>query len=78
MQLDDSRSGWEKPSMTLKLDGQSTLSQITVWESGEVEIQHADIATGRIGFEHREVAVVADLLPILDALRRWQREGGVS
>jgi hypothetical protein len=76
VQLDDSRSEWEKASMTLSLDGRNVLSQLTVWDSGEVEVQRADAKTGGVQSEHCQIVVAEDLRQMLDKLLRWQAGGG--
>ncbi|KUJ54383.1 hypothetical protein ADL25_06015 [Streptomyces sp. NRRL F-5122] len=75
LHLDDSRSQWGKPSMALALDRSEILSQLTLWEGGEAELERGVIATGKVSVEHRELASVADLRRALADLVRWQREG---
>lgn len=75
LNLDESRSGWGKASMTLALDGPDAVGQLTVWGSGEAELEHGEVATGRVATEHRDLASPEDLRRALDDLVRWQREG---
>lgn len=73
--LDDSRAQWGKASLSLSLDREERISQLTVWATGEVELEHAEVATGLVSNEHRDLASLADLNQVLDDLLRWQQGG---
>jgi hypothetical protein len=73
LQLDDSRSQASKASMSLSLDGEERISQLTVWVTGEAELERAEIATGLVRNEHCDLASLEDLGQALDDLLRWQR-----
>jgi hypothetical protein len=75
LHVDDSRSRWSKPSVVLVLEGQAVISQLTVWGTGEAELEHGEIATGQVIHEHRELFSVTDLHRALADLVRRQREG---
>lgn len=69
--LDESRIGADKPSLSLVVDGDEFVGQLIAWQSGEAEMEYAEIATGLIRCEHREFNSVADLHRALDDLLAW-------
>ncbi|MGW2651933.1 hypothetical protein ACWC2T_45525 [Streptomyces sp. NPDC001393] len=60
--------------MVLAVEGPDAVGQLTVWDSGEAELECGDVATGWVVAEHRGLASVQDLHRALDDLVRWQRE----
>lgn len=72
--LDESRIGADKPSLSLAVDGDESVGQLTVWGSGEAELEFSEIATGLARHEHRELNSVVDLRRALADLLRWSGE----
>ncbi|WP_459246494.1 hypothetical protein [Streptomyces youssoufiensis] len=46
--------------MTLETDDH--IAALTVWSSGEAELEYGDVASGLVRQEHRELRTVPDLL----------------
>lgn len=76
LKLDDSRADWDKGSLSLAIDGKDFLGQLTVWSTGEAELECAEIATGEVRREHRDLASVHDLGRALDELLGWLGPNG--
>ncbi|MFJ8533265.1 hypothetical protein [Streptomyces sp. NPDC093591] len=74
--LDESRIGMDKASLSLAIDGDDFVGQLTVWESGEAELEFAEVGTGAARHEHREFHSVADLRQALADLLTWSGETG--
>ncbi|MFD6938762.1 hypothetical protein ACFWAP_21740 [Streptomyces goshikiensis] len=62
---DDGRS---KASAWLALESATRLAAITVWDSGETELDYADVARGRAHSEHRDLRTHADLTAAMATL----------
>jgi len=71
LKLDDSRADWEKGSLSLAIDGEARLGQLTVWSTGEAELECAEIATGNVRREHRDLVSPPDLQDALQELMEW-------
>jgi hypothetical protein len=71
LKLDDSRADWKKGSLSLAIDGDDRLGLLTVWSTGEAELECAEIATGNVRREHRELASPPDLQGALQDLMKW-------
>ncbi|WP_051950663.1 immunity protein TriTu family protein [Actinacidiphila yeochonensis] len=80
--VDESPSGWAKASMTVALDGPRAVGRLTVWDTGEAELEYGVIATGQVECEHRDLASARDLRQALADLTgrlrggRHRREAG--
>ncbi|MEV7343618.1 hypothetical protein [Streptomyces sp. NPDC093544] len=59
--------------MSLSLDGEERISQLTVWATGEAQLERAEIGTGLVRNERCDLASLEDLGQALDDLLRWQR-----
>ncbi|MFG2783830.1 hypothetical protein ACGFY7_39115 [Streptomyces prunicolor] len=59
--------------MSLSLDGEERISQLTVWATGEAELERAEIATGLVRNDHYDLSSLEDLGQRLHDLLRWQR-----
>jgi hypothetical protein len=62
---------FQKQSLTVILDSHERLAQITVWETGEAELEFAQVSSAEILQEHQEIAGSADLQESLNRLSAW-------
>ncbi|MGW5868006.1 hypothetical protein ACWFRJ_38340 [Streptomyces sp. NPDC055239] len=67
----DPISGRAKQSASLGIDGPERLAELTVWESGEAELQLGEISSGEITNEHLSLADAGQLTAITDRMRAW-------
>ncbi|MCJ1681140.1 hypothetical protein MTF65_28065 [Streptomyces sp. APSN-46.1] len=65
---DDGRS---KASTWLTLESETRLATITVWDSGEAELDYADVARGQAHPEHRDLRTQLDVADAVAALLEW-------
>uniref|UniRef100_A0AAU2JYG9 Uncharacterized protein n=1 Tax=Streptomyces sp. NBC_00049 TaxID=2903617 RepID=A0AAU2JYG9_9ACTN len=65
---DDGRS---KTSACLTLESKTRLAAITVWDSGEAELDYADVAHEQAHSEHRDLRTSRDLATAMTALVEW-------
>lgn len=61
----------QKQSLTVVLDSPERFAQITVWETGEVELEFAEVASGETFHEHQQIADSPGLQEALDRLTDW-------
>jgi hypothetical protein len=73
--LESAPLGREKSALWLTLDSGQYMGRITVWNSGEVEIECAEVATGEILQEHRELKSDVHIRLAADALVSWVSRG---
>lgn len=67
----ESPEDFQKQSLTVILDSPERLAQITVWETGEVELEFAEVASGETFHENQEIADSPGLQEALDRLTDW-------
>ncbi|MFF1420717.1 hypothetical protein [Streptomyces sp. NPDC058280] len=65
--------GRNKASVWLTLESETRLAAVTVWDSGEAELDYADVASGQVHPEHRDLRTHADLADAMAALGDWMR-----
>jgi hypothetical protein len=65
--------GRNKSSLCLDIDSDVRLGQLLLWDSGEVELQIADVTSGEVVQEHFEVNSRAELEALLQGIldRSW-------
>ncbi|MFF3754625.1 hypothetical protein ACFYYH_29970 [Streptomyces sp. NPDC002018] len=73
MSPDDGRS---KASAWVTLSTDARLATVTVWDTGEAELDHADVGSGQVRPEHRVLREEADLVNALAGLVQWVRSPG--
>lgn len=71
--LRESPPEWPKASISLEIDGGRRLSQLIVWDSGEAELDLADLDTGVHVPQHRIIATPNDLDDLLSQQLTWLR-----
>lgn len=54
--------GRAKSSVVMTLETDDHIAALTVWSSGEAELEYGDVASGLVRQEHRELRTVRDLL----------------
>ncbi|WP_232544163.1 hypothetical protein [Streptomyces buecherae] len=57
--------------MTLETDDH--IAALTVWSSGEAELEYGDVASGLVRQEHRELRTVRDLLDAVASIEEGAR-----
>ncbi|MFF5719597.1 hypothetical protein [Streptomyces buecherae] len=57
--------------VTLETDGH--MAALTVWSSGEAELEYGDVASGLLRQEHRELRTVRDLLDAIASVEEGVR-----
>lgn len=70
MSPDDGRS---KSSAWATLSTDARIATITVWDTGEAELDHADVGSGQVRPEHRDLRRREDLVNALAELVQWLR-----
>ena len=53
------------------LEGSEMMGQIVLWEDGQAELDLADVATGDVKAEHRQIEDQLGLQRALSAVRDW-------
>ena len=71
--LRESPPEWPKASISLEIDGGRRLSQLIVWDSGETELDLADLDTGVHVPQHRIISTPNDLDDLLSQQLTWLR-----
>ncbi|MFI6683237.1 hypothetical protein [Streptomyces sp. NPDC050485] len=65
--------GRSKASSWLALETGANLCSITVWDTGEAELDQAELASAQVHSEHRDLQTHADLNDALAILVVWLR-----
>lgn len=65
--------GRSKASTWVTLSTNARLATITVWDTGEAELDHADVESGQVRPEHRLLQTEGDLVNALSGLVQWVR-----
>ncbi|MEO3765745.1 hypothetical protein [Streptomyces sp. B5E4] len=60
--------------MTLETDGH--VAMLTVWSSGEAELECGDVAADRVRRQHRDLRTFEELLGAIETVREWIRTKG--
>ncbi|MEV7195335.1 hypothetical protein AB0N81_26545 [Streptomyces sp. NPDC093510] len=63
--------GRAKQGASLGVDGPERLAELTVWNSGEAQLQFGDLADGRVTDEHLRPADAAQLAAVVDRMVAW-------
>jgi hypothetical protein len=71
--LRESPPEWPKASISLELDAGRRLSQLIVWDSGETELDLADLDTGVHIPQHRIIHTPNDLDDLLSQQLTWHQ-----
>jgi hypothetical protein len=70
------RDGRCKHSAWLDLEGAQRLGRLIAWDTGEAELELADVPTGEVDTQHRQVDTRADLDQALMHLIDWVDPAG--
>ncbi|MBC3981322.1 hypothetical protein H8N01_01715 [Streptomyces sp. AC536] len=65
--------GRAKSSVVLTLETDGYITALTVWSSGETELEYGDVASGLVRQEHRELRTVRDLLDAVASIEEGVR-----
>ncbi|MFD4632775.1 hypothetical protein ACFVYR_13385 [Streptomyces sp. NPDC058284] len=65
--------GRSKASAWVTLSTNARLATITIWDTGEAELDHADVESGQVRPEHRLLQTEEDLVNALSGLVQWMR-----
>ncbi|MFJ9034801.1 hypothetical protein ACIRQP_41575 [Streptomyces sp. NPDC102274] len=71
LDVDPPDQGRSKTGISLAVDSSDRLSQFIVWDTGEAQLQLADVPSGEIHVEHREITSDRDLEDVLKTLLSW-------
>lgn len=63
--------GRDKRSVWLDVEGPEHLGRLIVWDSGEAELELADVPTGAVTAQHLRIETRADLDQALALLVAW-------
>ena len=63
--------GRTKRSMWLDMEGAQRLGRLQLWDTGEAELELADVSTGDVKAQHLQVDTRADLERALTSLLDW-------
>lgn len=66
--LTESPEEYDPRSVQLILETDERLGELSVWSNGTAELQVAEVASGHVAREHREITSHAGLLASLEAL----------
>lgn len=67
----ESPEDFQKQSLTVILDAPERLAQVTIWETGEAELEFAQVSSGETFHEHKEISDLAALQETIDLLTDW-------
>lgn len=67
--------GRDKRSIWLDVEGAEHLGRLIVWDTGEAELEFADVPTGGVSAQHRHIETRADLEQALTLLVAWVDPG---
>jgi hypothetical protein len=67
--------GRDKRSVWLDVESEEHLGRLIVWDTGEAELELADVPTGGINAQHRHIETRADLDQTLALLVAWVDPG---
>ncbi|MFI6702760.1 hypothetical protein ACIBJC_28100 [Streptomyces sp. NPDC050509] len=65
--------GRSKASAWVTLSAKARFATITVWDTGEAELDHVDVESGQFRPEHRLLQTEEDLVKALSGLLQWVR-----
>jgi hypothetical protein len=77
LKVDESRINADKASLSLVIDRKDHLGQLTIWSTGEAELECADVSTGEVRREHHDLSSTHELIVILDQLVEWLSESNL-
>lgn len=63
--------GRTKRSMWLDMEGAQHLGRLVLWDTGEAELELADVSTGDVKARHHQVDTRADLERAVTSLLEW-------
>lgn len=64
-------AGRDKSSLCLDIDSTVRLSQLILWSSGEAELQMAEVVSGEVVSQHRQITSRIELDDALETLLVW-------
>lgn len=67
--------GRDKRSVWLDVESAEHLGRLIVWDTGEAELELADVPTGGVNAQHRRIETRADLDQALALLIAWVDPG---
>lgn len=62
-----------KPSASVTVLGDSRLARLTVWETGEAELDLGDARTGSLEQQHRDITGRVGLVDAVETMIAWVR-----
>lgn len=68
---DSPEDGRTKRSMWLDVEGPQRLGRLLLWDTGEAELELADVTTGEVNAQHHQVDTRADLDRAVKSLLDW-------
>lgn len=68
--------GRTKTSTWMTLEHDDFVAVLTVWSSGEAELEYGDVATGQVREQHRDLRTFQDLLDAIETIHEWVRIKG--
>lgn len=68
-------AGRPKQSACLSLEGPARLGALTLWDSGEAQLQFADVASGEVSDEALELADAGQLAQSVARMKTWVTVG---
>jgi hypothetical protein len=67
----ESPSGRDKQSPSVTLTSAGRIGQLVIWDTGEAELSMADVASGTVAEEHREITSGIGLRDATETLIAW-------
>jgi hypothetical protein len=74
VKLSESPEGRNPRSVTVILDSDRKLAQLSVWRHGLADLSIADVASGEIVESHHEVSSREDVMAVFQLLISWTRQ----
>ncbi|MDT0464647.1 hypothetical protein [Streptomyces gibsoniae] len=76
--IEVSPGGHHPRSLSWILEGSDFMAQAVLWESGEFEVDFAEVATGQVRTQSGRAADFRDLESVLEAARDWVMRSPLS
>lgn len=65
------QDGRTKTSAGMTLEAEDHIGVLTVWSSGEAELEYGDLSTGQVRQRHRDLRTFEDLLNAIESVHEW-------
>lgn len=74
LEFSTSTSAVDKPSAWVTASSKARMGRLTIWETGEAELDLADVETGKIEQEHRDISGEVGLRDATETLMHWVQD----